>query len=385
MGRLFEGVRASLPFIVIVIIALMGLSCMVMAVAQLMVQFGAAQPGYESSAAISIPGASSFVAPTGNPTGVWSSYYPVPSGQEPQPAVYDPILNITYPANLTNPDTIPDYDPDPVYYPQPTANLTLPEQEKVISDVISDIKTKIAESQSSSNCSTCLEALSLAKRAAQLAPSMVPLALVSFCNDTGFKSESSCVESYNASTFGAIWTQVLAFADVSGLDGQYICHSLSSSFCDAPKTSHLNTTALFPKPKPKHPKVFKPSGKRVKVLQLSDFHIDPRYKVGSEGNCTSGLCCRSNQDNSDIMTGQTSFPAPSYGYFDCDTPYDLGLAALQAVGPLTGTSKRYPLGWTIYTGDLVSHEGQNELSRAYTTYAETTIYNYMFKSYLVSS
>ncbi|SMY28445.1 unnamed protein product [Zymoseptoria tritici ST99CH_1A5] len=359
----------------------MGLACMTMAVAQLMLRLGNAQAGYEH-AAFSVPGASSFVAPTGVPSSVWSSFYPVPTGQEPQPAVYDPILNITYPANLTNPDTIPDYDPDPVFYPQPTANLTLSEQNKVISDVVSDVKAKIADSQSSGNCSTCLEALSIAKRAAQLAPSLVPDALVSFCNATGFKSEEACAESYNASTFGAIWTQVLAFADVSGLDGHYICHSLSSTFCDAPMTSPLNATGLFPKPKPKHPKVFKPSGKTVKVLHMSDFHIDPRYKVGSEGNCTTGLCCRSNEKNSDLLSGQTSFPAPSYGYFDCDSPYDLGLAALQAVGPLTGTSKKNPFGWTIYTGDLVSHESQNELSRAYTTYAETTIYNYMFKSYL---
>lgn len=32
------------------------------------------------------PGASSFVAPSGYPTSVFSSYYPSPSGQEPQPA-----------------------------------------------------------------------------------------------------------------------------------------------------------------------------------------------------------------------------------------------------------------------------------------------------------
>lgn len=70
-----------------------------------------------------------------------------------------------------------------------------------------------------------------------------------------------------------------------------------------------------------------------------------------------------------------------YGAFECDTPYDLGLAALQAVGPLTGTGKHDPLAWTIYTGDLVSHDPQTQLSRAYTEYAEESIY-YMFKQYL---
>lgn len=62
-----------------------------------------------------IPGSSSFVVPAGYPNKAFSSYYPVPSGQEPQPAVYDPVLNITFPLNLTDPDDLPLDDPDPVY------------------------------------------------------------------------------------------------------------------------------------------------------------------------------------------------------------------------------------------------------------------------------
>ena len=114
---------------------------------------------------------------------------------------------------------------------------------------------------------------------------------------------------------------------------------------------------------------------------MSDFHLDPRYKVGSEGNCTSDLCCRSNAENEDIANGQISVPASLYGSYDCDTPYDLGLAALQAVGPLTGTNKGDPLAWTIFTGDLVSHDPQSELSRLYTEYAEHSVY-YMMGEYI---
>ncbi|KAI7598497.1 sphingomyelin phosphodiesterase-like protein, partial [Hortaea werneckii] len=145
----------------------------------------------------------------------------------------------------------------------------------------------------------------------------------------------TCNEDFDARTFGAIWTQVLALADV-------------------------DTTKLFPKPKPVNASRPKPSGERLKVLHMSDFHIDPRYKVGSEGNCTSGLCCRSNVENEDLSTGDISYPAPLYGYYQCDTP---------------------PLAWTIYTGDLVSHDPQTQLSRAYTEYAEDSIYT-LFKKYL---
>lgn len=68
----------------------------------------------------------------------------------------------------------------------------------------------------------------------------------------------------------------------------------------------------------------------------------------------------------------------------CDTPYYLGLAALQSIASLTGTGKTQSnAAFTIYTGDLVSHDPENEMSRAYVEYTETSIYS-MFKYYLSS-
>ena len=330
-----------------------------------------------------IPGASSYVAPAGFPTTAFSSYYAVPSGQEPQPALYDPVLSITYPEELTNPDKLPDYDNDPVYYPKPIRKLTTAEQKKVISDGLTNISHIISSNEYSGNCSKCVAALSVGKSAAQLAPTLVPDAMVKLCTSSGYESAESCKEDFEATTYGAIWTQVLAFADVTGLDGQYICNHLSSDFCDYPAVTPLVPSDWFPKLKPADAadRCPEPSGKRVKVLHMSDFHLDPRYKVGSEGNCTSDLCCRSNAENDDIAKGSISYPAPLYGAYECDTPYDLGLAALQAIAPLTGTSKENPLAWTVYTGDLVSHDPQTELSRLYTEYAEDSIY-YMFSKYL---
>ena len=40
----------------------------------------------------------------------------------------------------------------------------------------------------------------------------------------------------------------------------------------------------------------------------------------------------------------------------------LAVAALQAIPALTGT-KNNGFAWTIYTGDLVSHDPDNQLSR----------------------
>lgn len=45
-----------------------------------------------------------------------------------------------------------------------------------------------------------------------------------------------------------------------------------------------------------------------------------------------------------------------------DAPFDLILAALQSVPVLTGTEE-YGFNFTLYTGDLVSHDREQELSR----------------------
>ena len=315
-----------------------------------------------------IPGPSAYTATAGFPTSAFSSYYIPPlATQEPQPALYDPVLNITFPLNLTNPNTIPTTDNDPVYYPKPVANLSDAAATAVVQAVVADIVAIIGDNGISGNCSKCLAALSVAKLAAQVAPSKVPDAMVSLCQKYQFASNASCVDDYAAGSFGAVWTQVLAFADVSGLDGRYICNDLSNTFCPLPTTQPLNTTGLFPKPKPANATAPNASGERVKVLHLSDFHIDPRYSAQSEANCSAGFCCRTNVHASGLPSGQISLPAPLFGSFKCDTPYYLALAVLQAITPLTGTQKdERDIAWTIYTGDLVSHDSQDQLSRAYT-------------------
>ncbi|CAD0044512.1 unnamed protein product [Aureobasidium pullulans] len=226
---------------------------------------------------------SSHVASSGFPTSVFSSYWVKPvATAEPQPALYDPVLNVTFPLNLTDPDTISEESNDPVSYPSPIANLTSAGKQAVLDSIISQVKEIIGSEQLTTNCSKCIASLTVAKSAAQLAPELIPDTMVSLCKKYKFQSNETCEESYEATTFGAIWTQILALSDVAGLDGQYICNRLST---------------------------------------------------------------------------------PYYGDFKCDSPYGLVLAALDSIAPLTGTNQKEPFGFSIYTGDLVSHEGQQELSR----------------------
>ena len=221
-----------------------------------------------------IPGISAYTVTAGFPTSAFPTYWEAPvATQEPQPALFDPVLNITFPLNLTNPDTIPETDNDPIYYPQPLANISNSSTAALLQAAYTNITGIIQSNTTATNCTKCKAALSVGKTVAQYAPESVPDLLVKLCEVFQFTSNATCVDDYAAGSFGAIWTQVLALADVTGLDGQYICNDLSSTFCPAPTLSPLNLTGLFPKPKPKHARAPKASGQRVKVLHLSDFHL----------------------------------------------------------------------------------------------------------------
>ena len=107
---------------------------------------------------------------------------------------------------------------------------------------------------------------------------------------------------------------------------QMLCENFLS-MCPRPPPAPLDLDAWFAKPKPSPLPKRKPSGKRVKVLHLSDFHLDPRkvfirkamrrltriigYDNGAEAECTSGLCCRDGSFNS--SSDEIVFPAPRFG------------------------------------------------------------------------
>ncbi|KAK7962496.1 uncharacterized protein PG986_003321 [Apiospora aurea] len=342
-----------------------------------------------AAATTSMPGLASFTVPPAFPTSVFSSYYVKPGPtQEPQPALYDPILNKTFGLGVTDPLNIPTHDMDPVHYPKAFAELSDASAEAVIAAAKAEILDILNAGHTglTSNCSKCVAALSVGQMAAKLAPTYLPDAMFSLCKETAFASNSTCQAQYEAGSFGATWTQILSHAEVTGLDGQFICAALGS-YCPLPNKTDT-FTAVFPKPKPAQAKEPQRSNKMVKVLHLSDLHLDARYEVGSEGNCTSSMCCRhpaprpgSDADGAGAAAAPIQVPAPLYGYYKCDSPYYLALAALQSIGPLTGTSPDNPAAFALYTGDLVAHDPQNQRSRDYVEDIELSVWH-MLKSYI---
>ncbi|KIJ54050.1 hypothetical protein M422DRAFT_73723 [Sphaerobolus stellatus SS14] len=318
-----------------------------------------------------------FTAPGAFPTSVYSKYYnsPTATSAQVQPVISDPVLHTVYPSALTNPKTIPlnnTVDPHPLP-PAAGSSLLL---NSAFEQIVNINSNPIFGSNS---CQKCIASLEIVKFLALSSPAQVPTLAVNLCNH--FELSSTCGDTYSILGLGSVITQVVANADIGGYDGQLFCQNFFSA-CPLPPTSPLNLTGWFKSPKPNPlPAPKKPSGQRLKVLHLSDFHLDPRYATGAEGNCTSGTCCRDNNPNT-AFPDAPSFPAPRFGTFKCDTPYALALSALQAIPVLAGTEKT-GFAFTVYTGDLVSHDPDNQLSRDYIRYTETVLYD-LFKRQLGS-
>lgn len=143
--------------------------------------------------------------------------------------------------------------------------------------------------------------------------------------------------------------------------------------CDLPSVVQINESKYFT-PKPASANVAPPSsGQTINVLHLSDWHIDPRYDIGSEANCSQYLCCRVQSTNTKLHTtsANASVPASRFGYLYCDSPADLALSAFDTMPQFFNLSS---ISFAIFTGDIVSHDDDDQLSRAYIEYEETITY-----------
>lgn len=153
------------------------------------------------------------------------------------------------------------------------SNLSDVTAEALVSTAMAQVLDMVSASNTglTDSCSKCVAALSVGQIVARLAPLYVPDAMVALCQATGFSSTSTCQTTYEATSFGAIWTQVLAKAEFACLDGRYICSSLRTSFCSAPPVVSVN--AKFPKERLADTSVPARSGTRAKVFHLSDMHL----------------------------------------------------------------------------------------------------------------
>lgn len=230
------------------------------------------------------------------------------------------------------------------------------------------------------DCSKCLAGTNVMHAAAISQPvSVVTDILIRICNLTKFSIYAkTCEDEFSrVGGIGPYWAQLFAKMQDSTGDYQAWCHYQYET-CDAPPTIEIEESLYF---SPKPPSAFivpEPSGKTIDVLHISDWHLDPRYDIGSEANCSQYLCCRPYSTNTKLHTtvNDASIPASRFGYLYCDSPPDLALSSFQSMDQFF---KRNDVSFTIFTGDIVSHDNDDQLSRAYVEYEEKVTYD-VFKA-----
>ncbi|KAI5478729.1 hypothetical protein MNV49_004654 [Pseudohyphozyma bogoriensis] len=84
----------------------------------------------------------------------------------------------------------------------------------------------------------------------------------------------------------------------------------------------------------------------LKVVHLSDVHIDRSYVVGSNAICSKEICCRDYGLGS--LGPNISHPAGKFGNEHCDSPVDLVDSMLRAIEEHVPNKD-----FTIFTGDIV--------------------------------
>lgn len=87
----------------------------------------------------------------------------------------------------------------------------------------------------------------------------------------------------------------------------------------------------------------------VKVLHMSDPHLDFEYTPGMNVHCGKPVCCR----KEDGVPANPADAAPPFGHFNCDTPEITAESAFEYVSNLPEDEKPDMIVWT---GDNTPHD-----------------------------
>lgn len=352
----------------------------------------------------------SYQAPASFPTHAFEKYYSFPDGfdHEPRPIITNIETGQTYPDSLDDPWQLPTGAPeDEATYPRPVGDSPAPKT--ILQDTINNITSIIAKN-GTSDCTKCLTAIHAAQRLVRLSPHDGPKGMIELCKKYnygskkyGLTNDEVCERLYAPSTLGAEYTQILSYVNLT--DGQQDAQAICSrvfSYCDSPSPRNF-TDEFFEKwfadvggrdAPAKKVRTRKSNGHKkrrpLKVLHMSDIHLDPRFLVGGEAKCTSGQCCRADSFNSSVVTGPPKTPhtflnssslvekAQYWGNYLCDSPYSSVMSAFEAVKPLNGGQD---VDFTLYTGDIVTHDADWHYSHDMVTQIEQAMYDVM-KRYL---
>jgi sphingomyelin phosphodiesterase len=90
------------------------------------------------------------------------------------------------------------------------------------------------------------------------------------------------------------------------------------------------------------------SQKHIRILHLTDIHIDFEYRPGSISNCNEPICCRNQSKQSNLE--EKSFAGYWGEYTKCDLPY------WTVENMLKHISSRENFDFIYWTGDILAHD-----------------------------
>lgn len=350
-----------------------------------------------------------YTGVTSFPTEAFASMYYTPKHmeQEPRPMVTR-VNGGTFPDSLNNPTTLPTAVPtDPVQMPPP---LHGGEQVgKLIQDVW-DVAGQLfrLDKSSSLTCNLCRTGLKTLQSITDVNPEILPGVMTAVCESFNLLGKidvaQQCAKTFAKEVYGGPITEVMRYANFSGdaPDATQICAQIPRlHLCDWP-SEKLSDSFLNDWFRGKHhaPKNITerwaakqahaakwPRDDMLRVLHMSDLHIDGRYQVGSESACTFGttkLCCQQDSTNNTMWSKQgyhgklpkqnISQEANYWGSLTCDAPWSLIGNTMQAIQALGG-KKGFDL--ALFTGDLGSHDDLYRYSREYVEWSEQAMYDIM--------
>ncbi|WFD04556.1 hypothetical protein MOBT1_003267 [Malassezia obtusa] len=376
--------------------------------ASVAILFGASQV-----AATATPGTPVYTGVKSFPTEVFQGMYYMPKNmeQEPRPRVTR-LHGGAFPDSLNNPTQLPTAPPSSEILMPPKLHGKA-QVDKLVNDAFNIAGQLFKLDKSSSlSCNLCKSGLATLQKLAHVDPEILPDIMGAICDTFGvfhimnFKQE--CKRTLSKAVYGGVLTEVLSVANFStnAIDAQGICGQVPVlNLCPKPSEKFsdefLNEWFRGKRHAPEHVKsrwanIKKqnkkwPKSQQLRVPHLTDLHIDGRYMVGSESDCTFGetvACCRVNSYNSTKYHGQfvhgrlpdssIVHKANYWGSLMCDTPWSLMANSFQALKELGG-DRGYD--FAIFTGDLVSHDDLYRYSHDLAEYSEQALYD-MFKYYL---
>lgn len=226
-------------------------------------------------------------------------------------------------------------------------------------DDVSEILTDIEDL---TECSACHALLLVLKALAHTGNVAFSDVIIDVCKALGVEDDDVCEGAIDLE--GPILAHDLRKMEIPSKTSKLLCLTIFG-LCQWPDVDTSYSVTMSEKPT----NATRPATSDqtpIKVVHISDIHVDLNYTTGASYNCTKNICCRPYVE--DDEPGVTDYPAGPYGNTECDSPLSLEESMYAAIEDLIPDRA-----FTIFTGDVVEgavwlvtdDEVTNDLDDAY--------------------